>query len=263
MEGGDIREDLCLQNIQARSRMVLAYLIAGLIPEKFIHNNGFILILSSTNLDEALTGNFTKYDCSAGDLNPIGSFSKIELRKFLIWSAANQGLKTLEEIAKAYPTPELRPLCEKSGKSIQIDEESLGLTYEELNVFGDLRKQSRYGPYSMFIALLSIWRHLDFTKISQKVKTFFYHYTMNRHKMTTLTPSISVGNNTAEDNRFDMRPFIYRSNWDHQFKCIDQKVEELLTERKGSKSIPANVVAKENEKNQEVVLGNGENGSSH
>lgn len=234
-QGGHLREDLSLQNIQARSRMVLSYLLAGLIPSKYLSPDAFILVLSSTNLDEALTGNLTKYDCSAGDLNPIGSFSKIELRQFLKWSAANQGLKTLAEIASAYPTPELRPLCENSGKSIQIDEESLGLTYDELFVFGNLRKNNRYGPYSMFINLVSIWRHLEPAVISEKVKTFFKLYTSNRHKMTTLTPSISVGNNTAEDNRFDLRPFIYRSSWEHQFRCIDLKVQELgMGSRKNS-----------------------------
>lgn len=231
VHGGSLREDLCLQNIQARSRMVLAYLLAGLIPKKYMDNKGFILILSSTNLDEALTGNLTKYDCSSGDINPIGSFSKIELRKFLKWSAVNQGIKTLEDIANAYPTPELRPLCEKSGKSIQIDEVDLGVTYEELNIFGKLRKNLRYGPYSMFISLLNIWKHLNPKQVSEKVKNFFKHYTVNRHKMTTLTPSICVGNNTAEDNRFDLRPFIYRSSWEHQFQCIDRKVEELMGEK--------------------------------
>lgn len=215
--------------------MVLAYLLAGLIPSKYMNNKGFILILSSTNLDEALTGNLTKYDCSSGDINPIGSFAKIELRKFLRWSAANQGLKTLEDIANAYPTPELRSLCEKSGKSVQIDEVDLGVTYEELSVFGQLRKNLRYGPYSMFVSLLSIWKHLNAQEVSEKVKNFFKHYTVNRHKMTTLTPSICVGNNTAEDNRFDLRPFIYRSSWEHQFNCIDQRVRELMSETKETK----------------------------
>jgi NAD+ synthase (glutamine-hydrolysing) len=39
-------------------------------------NSKFILMLSSANLDESLRGYFTKYDCSSGDLNPIGSVSK-------------------------------------------------------------------------------------------------------------------------------------------------------------------------------------------
>ena len=38
-------------------------------------------MLSSANLDESLRGYFTKYDCSSGDLNPIGSVSKNVIRK--------------------------------------------------------------------------------------------------------------------------------------------------------------------------------------
>lgn len=44
---------------------------------------GFFLVLGSANLDESLRGYFTKYDCSSGDLNPIGSVSKVDLRLFL------------------------------------------------------------------------------------------------------------------------------------------------------------------------------------
>ena len=229
-----MKEDLCLKNIQARSRMVLSYLLAGLIPVKYMNNKGFVLVLSSTNLDEALTGNLTKYDCSSADINPIGSFSKVELRRFLRWSARNQGLKSLEDIANAFPTPELRPLCEKSGKSVQFDEVDLGVTYEELNIFGQLRKDLRLGPYSMFLHLMEFWKHLDPAVISRKVENFFTLYTTNRHKMTTLTPSICIGNNAAEDHRFDLRPFLYRKAWEHQFKCIEQKVKELA-EKTGEK----------------------------
>ena len=64
--------------------MVLSYLMATLEPE--INNNeGFLLVLGSSNLDEALRGYFTKYDCSSADLNPIGSFSKVRLRELVTY----------------------------------------------------------------------------------------------------------------------------------------------------------------------------------
>ena len=78
-EGGSQRMDLALQNIQARTRMVLSYFLASLELE--IRNiSGFLLVLGSVNLDETLRGYYTKYDCSASDVNPIGSFSKYRLR---------------------------------------------------------------------------------------------------------------------------------------------------------------------------------------
>jgi len=38
----------------------------------------------------------------------------------------------------------------------QVD---MGMTYDELSVYGRLRKPGRCGPYSMFTRLLSTWKH--------------------------------------------------------------------------------------------------------
>ena len=68
-------EDLALQNVQARLRMVMSYLCAQLFP--WVRGSkGFLLVLSAGNVDEALRGYMTKYDCSSGDLNPIGGICK-------------------------------------------------------------------------------------------------------------------------------------------------------------------------------------------
>lgn len=51
--GGTMVEDLALQNIQARLRMVMSYLCAQLFP--WLRNSkGFLLVLSAGNVDEAL-----------------------------------------------------------------------------------------------------------------------------------------------------------------------------------------------------------------
>ena len=73
--GGTMAEDLALQNVQARLRMVMSYLCAQLFP--WVRGSkGFLLVLSAGNVDEALRGYMTKYDCSSGDLNPIGGICK-------------------------------------------------------------------------------------------------------------------------------------------------------------------------------------------
>jgi len=85
----------------------------------------------------------------------------------------------------------------------------MGMTYDELSIFGRLRKVDKCGPYSMFTKLVNEWgsflsptqvrRALQrefgsvdsrvFLKVAEKVKLFFFEYARNRHKMTTLTPS--------------------------------------------------------------------------
>ena len=111
-KGGTMAEDLALQNIQARIRMVMAYLCAQLFPW-LRGNQGFLLVLSSGNVDEALRGYMTKYDCSSGDLNPIGGICKGDLKRMLSWVAEKHNIPVLDEIAKAVPTVRNYLWCEQ------------------------------------------------------------------------------------------------------------------------------------------------------
>lgn len=156
VQGGSHTEDLALQNIQARLRMVTAYLLAQLLPWVRGKSSGFLLVLGSANVDEGLRGYLTKYDCSSADLNPIGAISKGDLKKMLIWAAIRYDNPVLAEIAAAPPTAELRPRAaagddddDDTREHSQLDEEEMGMTYEELGHFGKLRKLARCGPVSM------------------------------------------------------------------------------------------------------------------
>ena len=142
----------------------------------------------------------------------------------------------------------------------------MGVTYDELSVFGRLRKVDKCGPYSTFTKLVHEWgSFLSPVEIAEKVKHFFFEYARNRHKMTTLTPSyhavsqlsskrVFVANTllqesySPDDNSelkdyvspkstlikslpgFDMRPFLYPSRFPWQFKKIDE-VAAVLPDR--------------------------------
>lgn len=101
--GGSITEDIALQNIQARCRMVLAYLCAQLLPW-LRGQQGFLLVLGSSNVDEALRGYLTKYDCSSADINPIGGISKADLKRMLCYASEKHAWPALHDIATAVPT---------------------------------------------------------------------------------------------------------------------------------------------------------------
>lgn len=115
------------------------------------------------------------------------------------------------------------------GKVVQTDEDDMGMSYAELERFGRLRKlewvlhrctggcdaqrlshrtnddgRSRCGPLTMFQHLLHEWAHLDPLTVAGKVKHFFRMYAINRHKMTTLTPSYHAEEYSPDDNRFDV-----------------------------------------------------------
>jgi NAD+ synthase (glutamine-hydrolysing) len=102
-EGGTNSEDLALQNIQARLRMVISYLFAQLYP--WVRGrSGFLLVLGSANVDESLRGYMTKYDCSSADVNPIGGICKGDLKNMMIWASKAYGLYALDAIIHAVPT---------------------------------------------------------------------------------------------------------------------------------------------------------------
>ncbi|XP_043995237.1 glutamine-dependent NAD(+) synthetase isoform X2 [Gambusia affinis] len=225
--GGSNRENLALQNVQARVRMVLAYLFAQLSLWARGRPGG-LLVLGSANVDESLTGYFTKYDCSSADINPIGGISKMDLKSFLAYCAEQFQLTSLRGILAAPPTAELEPL--KDGRLSQTDESDMGMMYSELSVIGRLRKISKCGPFSMFCKLIHLWRDvLSPTQVAQKVKHFFRMYSVNRHKMTTVTPSYHAESYSPDDNRFDLRPFLYNTHWNWQFQCIDNQISQMTT----------------------------------
>ncbi len=221
--GGSQTENLALQNIQARLRMVLAYLLAQLLPWAR-GKSGNLLVLGTANVDEALRGYMTKYDCSSADINPIGGISKVDIRRFLIWAANNKGYSTLHAIVAAPPTAELEPI---TASYTQADEADMGMSYAELSQFGRLRKIDRCGPYNMFEKLLFEWDHLPPSEVAAKVKRFFRYYAINRHKMTVLTPAYHAETYAPDDNRFDLRQFLYNARWTWQFRKIDQWVHHL------------------------------------
>lgn len=225
VHGGTAPENLALQNIQARLRMVLAYLFALLLPWVRSKTSGGLLVLGSANVDEALRGYLTKYDASSADINPIGGISKTDLKKFIAWAKTEFELPILGEFLDATPTAELEPITKDY---VQSDEADMGFTYDELSVFGRLRKIDKCGPYSAFMKLLHDWSPARTpAAIAEKVKSFFFYYAINRHKMTVLTPSYHAESYSPDDNRFDLRPFLILPRFSWASKKIDAVVADL------------------------------------
>ena len=66
--------------------------------------------------------------------------------------------------------------------------------------------------------------YTDVNELALKIKRFFMHYSANRHKVTTLPPTFHFDPEGCDDNRFDMRPHLYATDWSYQFKIIDERV---------------------------------------
>lgn len=196
--GGRGVEKSALQNMEARSRMAVAFMLASLLPWVH-HKSGFYLVLSTTTADQGLCGNLTKYGCSSGDINPVGSVKKQDLRSFLKWAAVNLGYSSLSTFEAA-----------QTNTDGLEERDETRMSEEEVSTFGRLRKTLRCGPLSMFENLCEQWgSKLSPIEIAEKVKHFFKWYSMNRRKATILTPSYLVESHSCDDNRFDQRQILY------------------------------------------------------
>ncbi|PWY86440.1 glutamine-dependent NAD(+) synthetase [Aspergillus sclerotioniger CBS 115572] len=229
VHGGSWAENQALQNIQARLRMVLSYLFAQLLPlVRQRPGGGGLLVLGSSNHRDqptnrnSLRGYLTKYDASSADLNPIGSISKVDLKKFIAWTRDSFDLPILHEFLHATPTAELEPI---TATYVQSDEADMGVTYAELSVFGYLRKVAKLGPWSLYERLLHMWgNEYSPREIYEKTRLLTRSYAINRHKMTVLTPSYHAEQYSPEDNRHDLRQFLYPPfSW--AYKKMEASVE--------------------------------------
>jgi len=212
---------------------------------------GALLVLGSANVDEALAGYYTKYDCSAADVNPIGGINKSDLKQFLIWAGTRKepdySIPVLAKVAVAAPSAELT-----GAEGEQSDETDMGMSYDELADLGTMRKVEHRGPLSMFLKLREQWVGRDITpsaratganapkthdeKVAQKVKDFYHRNAIHRHKMTTLTPSYHAENYSPDDNRFDLRPFLQDARFQVQFAAIDEAVAAAASAASGGDS---------------------------
>jgi NAD+ synthase len=104
-----------LGNIKARQRMVVQYAVAGA-------RSG--LVIGTDQAAEALMGFFTKYGDGACDVAPLTGLNKSQVRLL------GQQLGAPASLVDKAPTADLESLAPQ-----KLDEEALGVTYEEIDAF--------------------------------------------------------------------------------------------------------------------------------
>jgi len=104
----------------------------------------------------------------------------------------------------------------------------MGMTYDELSIFGRLRKVQKLGPWGMFERLVYDWDgKYSPRQVYEKVRRFFWYYAVNRHKMTTITPAYHAEQYSPDDNRYDLRPFLYPVPFTWPMKKIEETLRRL------------------------------------
>jgi NAD+ synthase (glutamine-hydrolysing) len=192
------RDDLALQNIQARVRAPSVWLLANL---------NSALLLSTSNRSEAAVGYATMDGDTAGGLSPIAGIDKAFLRRFLVWLERTGPhelgpIPELQAVNVQAPTAELRPPA-----ATQTDEADL-MPYEVLDAIERAAIRDKRSPREV----LSIIR-AEFTQYSKDelwlwLDRFFRLWSRNQWKRERYAPSFHVDDESLDPKTWCRFPIL-------------------------------------------------------
>jgi NAD+ synthase (glutamine-hydrolysing) len=177
------KDDLVLQNIQARSRAPGIWMLA---------NTKNFLLLTTSNRSEGDVGYCTMDGDTAGSLAPIAGVSKHFIRQWLVWAKETLGYSSLELIINQQPTAELRPQEQK-----QTDEADL-MPYDLLEQIEIARIGERKSRDEVVLHLLS-FRKETREYLETQVDRFIILWKRSQWKRERLAPSFHL-------DRFNIDP---------------------------------------------------------
>lgn len=192
------RDDIALQNIQARARAPSVWMLANLAEA---------LLLATSNRSEAAVGYATMDGDTAGGLSPIGGIDKAFLRLWLEWMEAEgpEGLEPipgLAEVNAQEPTAELRPPSED-----QTDEGDL-MPYEILDEIEELAIGDKKTPAEVRRLLASRFPDYDEERLLAYIHRFFRLWSRNQWKRERYAPSFHVDDRNLDPKTWCRFPIL-------------------------------------------------------
>ncbi|MGB3463930.1 MAG: NAD(+) synthase [Cyclobacteriaceae bacterium] len=170
------RDDITLQNIQARSRSPIIWMLAN------IDNK---LLLSTSNRSEGDVGYATMDGDTSGSISPIAAVDKHFILQWLHYAEKELGYDGLSYVNNLQPSAELRPL-----EMNQTDEDDL-MPYEVIVEIEELAIRDRKSPVETFRILLE--RQLEPKEILKRhITKFFRLWSRNQWKRERLAPSFHL-----------------------------------------------------------------------
>lgn len=172
-------DDIALQNIQARSRSPIIWLLANLKRA---------VLLTTSNRSEGDVGYATMDGDTSGSLAPIAGIDKPFIIQWLKWAEQELGYSGLSHVNQLQPTAELRPL-----DKTQTDEKDL-MPYLVLVAIEKLAIRDRKSPVEVFNELSKSEDPLLADRVVLKVhiKKFFRLWAANQWKRERLAPSFHL-----------------------------------------------------------------------
>ena len=170
------QDDIALQNIQARSRSPIIWLLANL---------NHALLLSTSNRSEGDVGYATMDGDTSGSISPIAGVDKHFIRHWLLWAQTNLDRPGLATVNSLTPTAELRPL-----ERTQTDEKDL-MPYSVIVEIERLAIRDKRSPIDIFL-LLKDELELEDAVLKEYIKKFFRLWSRNQWKRERFAPAFHL-----------------------------------------------------------------------
>jgi NAD+ synthase (glutamine-hydrolysing) len=192
------RDDLALQNIQARVRAPSVWLLANL---------NSALLLSTSNRSEAAVGYATMDGDTAGGLSPIAGIDKAFLRRFLVWleKTGPQDFGAIPELAAVNvqaPTAELRP-----PSATQTDEADL-MPYEVLDAIERAAIRDKRTPREVLTLICAQFGQYSQNELWLWLDRFFRLWSRNQWKRERYAPSFHVDDESLDPKTWCRFPIL-------------------------------------------------------
>jgi NAD+ synthase (glutamine-hydrolysing) len=210
------RDDLTLQNIQARARGPSIWMLANL------RNS---LLLATSNRSEAAVGYATMDGDTCGGLSPIAGIDKAFLRKWLRWMETDgpEGLANIPALAAVNaqaPTAELRP-----PDAQQEDEKDL-MPYEILDLVERSAIRDKRSPCECFQTLRQSHPEIPPVQMAVWIERFFVLWCRNQWKRERYAPCFHVDDENLDPKTWCRFP-ILSGGFERELAELDEHVKNL------------------------------------
>jgi NAD+ synthase (glutamine-hydrolysing) len=170
------QDDIALQNIQARGRSPIIWLLANLKQS---------ILLTTSNRSEGDVGYATMDGDTSGSLAPIAGIDKPFIMQWLKWAESAGGYTGLYHVNNLQPTAELRP-----QERAQTDEKDL-MPYTVLLEIEKLAIRDRKPPVEVYTILLK-QQVAPAPELKKHIHKFFTLWSINQWKRERIAPSFHL-----------------------------------------------------------------------
>ena len=197
-------DDITLQNIQARARSPIIWMIA---------NIKHCLLLTTSNRSEGDVGYATMDGDTSGSLAPIAAVDKPFILQWLKWAQEELGYSGLERVNSLQPSAELRP-----AENTQTDEADL-MPYVLLLEIEKLAIRDKRSPVEIYEAITKL-DSIPNDLLKQYIQKFFRLWAQNQWKRERIAPSFHFDEFNV-DPRSWMRFPILSSGFKEELAKLD------------------------------------------